>query len=106
MEERTCLIHELHPVREKDSLACRHLVPLQDGSPPILTMLRFYSYSFEDLSLLLLDLRVVRRPAEDITQDLQCLLISPLLIAISRRLWETEDKDNDHKRENHLARDW
>lgn len=39
----------------------------------------------------------------DVAENLKGFLVSPLLIEISRRLWDTEDDDGDNKSKNDLA---
>lgn len=91
----THLIHKLHSIRKQHSSSSLYFISLKQLTPSVFSMLFLNFQRFKHFSVLLFNLRIIRRAVIDITENLQRFLMAPVFVEITRRLREAKDEDND-----------
>lgn len=98
------LVHELHAVREQDALSGLDLVLLEDMQPALLG-LALEREGMQDLSLFLLDGRVIGLLVKDVAEHLDGIVMSAFVEQITRRVRKSENENDDDDGEDDLASD-
>lgn len=98
------LVHELHAVREQDALSGLDLILLEDMQPALLG-LALKRKSMQNLSLFLLDGRVIGLLVKDIAEHLDGIVMPAFVEQITRRVRKSENENDDDDGEDDLASD-
>lgn len=87
--------HKLHAICQQHPSASLHPVFLEQLTPLVFAMLLLNLERLQDLTILLCNFRVIRRPVIHVAKDGQRLFASAMLVEISRRLGQSKDENYD-----------